>query len=169
MILKIIQIATPIAIFLILIIYSCSMAQVLSNVKATSLVNPTVATTTTKSSNISVVSTAPSVSVDLKTYPRKLTISYQIPAVSALEWSKLRIRSIDAVDSDLSKYWESPADVRSALDFLSFANFVKASSYATLYVTFDFRFNSVTPYKVQQYRTDPKSPVLTSKTMIIGR
>jgi hypothetical protein len=166
---NIIKVAFPLTFILSLIIYNGSMAQVLSTYKATSLVNPTLATATTKSSNISEVSTAPSVSVDLKTYPRKLTISYQIPAVSALEWGKLRYRSIDAVDSDLSKYWEKPADVRSALDFLSFANFVKASSYATLYVTFDFRFNSVTPYKVQQYRTDPKSPVLTSKTMTIGR
>jgi hypothetical protein len=163
------SIAIPIAIFLSLAVFSNSMAQVLTTFKARSLVNTTVATTTPKSSHTKLVVSSPAVSATIATYPKKLTISYQIPAVHALEWNNLRNRSIDAVDSDLAKYWESPADVRTALDFLSFANFVKASSYGPLYVTFDFRFNSVTPYRVQHYRTHPNSPVLTSQTMTIRR
>jgi hypothetical protein len=161
--------AIPTAVFLSLAVSMNGMAQVFTTFKATSLVNQTVTAPTPKSSHSSLVVSGPAVSVNVATYPKKLTISYQIPAVNALEWNNLRIRSIDAVDSNLAKYWESPADVRAALDFLSFANFVKASSYGPLYVTLDFRFNSVTPYKVQHYRTHPTSPVLISKTMTIRR
>jgi hypothetical protein len=164
------SIAIPIAVFLSLAVFSNGMAQVMTTFKATSLVNQTVTTPTPKSSHTSlVVVSSPVVSANLTNYPKKVVISYQIPSVNALEWNNLRIRSIDAADSDLAKYWEKPADVRTALDFLSFANFVKASSYGPLYVTFDFRFNSVTPYRVQHYRTHPNSPVLTSKTMTIRR
>jgi hypothetical protein len=166
---KINSLSIPIAVFLSLFVFSNGMAQVMTTFKATSLVNQTVTTPTPKSSHTSLVVSSPAVSVNIATYPKKLTISYQIPSVNALEWNNLKNRSIDAVDSNLAKYWESPADVRTALDFLSFANFVKASSYGPLYVTFDFRFNSVTPYRVQHYRTHPNSPVLTSKTMTIRR
>jgi hypothetical protein len=172
---KSMSIAISIAVFLNLAVRITAMSQTFSTFQATSLVNPVVSTTTTtttttvKSSSTSLVVSSPAVSTNIATYPKKLTISYQIPAVNSLEWNNLRIRSIDAVDSDLAKYWESSAEVRTALDFLSFANFVKASSYGPLYVTFDFRFNSVTPYRVQHYRTDPNSPVLTSKTMTIRR
>jgi hypothetical protein len=122
-----------------------------------------------KSSFTSGSSVASTDMVVQQNYDRKVKISYQLPAVHALEWVLLKIRAVDAYDSNPGKFAEMSQQTQDALNYLYWSEFRKLSDYSSVTVKFDCRFNKVIPYKSKYYIPQVSTPVVSTKTLFIKK
>jgi len=106
----------------------------------------------------------------MRRYDKKITISYQIASVNALEWINVRSRAADILDSN---FWDVLlAGLYPSLSSLANDEFVPISAYAPLTLKLNFNYVS----KTRPYYHDPEdfaqpnmaAPIHT-KTMLIKK
>ena len=106
----------------------------------------------------------------IRGYDKKITISYQIASVNALEWINVRNRAADIIDNH---FWDALlAGLYPALSSLATDDFVPISAYAPLTLKLNFNYVSKTrPYYHHPEdfaQTNSGAPIHT-KTMLIKK
>lgn len=111
-----------------------------------------------------------SVYAQYASYNKKIKISYQIPALNALEWAIVRHRASNVLDQHMTYLLNENPGLMVHIQNLAYNDFVTLSSYAPLNVKLDFRFNTRTsPYNAEEFAPMIKGPVIQTKTLMIKK
>lgn len=137
---------------------------------ASALVNKSYAGESSVSYEKSTSSLGRPISEMIRRYDKKITISYQIASVNALEWINVRNRAADILDT---QFWDVLfAGLYPSMASLASDEFVPISAYAPLTLKLNFNYVSKTrPYYHHPEdfaQTNTGAPIHT-KTMLIKK
>lgn len=107
----------------------------------------------------------------MRGYDKKVSISYQIASVNALEWITVRRRAADILNS--SDYGElASRGLIDPLQMLAWDDYVPLSAYAPLTVKLDFKYASKKLpyyYSPEGFANINNSPSIHTKTLLIKK
>lgn len=98
-----------------------------------------------------------------------IRLSYQIPALTALEWAIIRRKASSILDEDFEYLKKNKPEVFNSLMSLANNDFIPLSTYAPLNVKLEFRYNTTEIYKTDKYASVLNVPSLRSIILSIKK
>jgi hypothetical protein len=135
---------------------------------AATLVNPKVSGTFIVGQEKSSFASASANVAMIRTYDRTIRVSYQIPAHMALEWNTIRYRASDVLNRDYGYLVDNPT-LYEAIYNLAVYDFVPLSSFGTVTVKLNFRYNRTSPYRTDRFAPKYDAPPISTKNMVIRK
>ena len=104
-----------------------------------------------------------------KGYAKTITVSYQIPALHALEWNTIRYRASSILDEHGFILFITNPPLYESIRALAENDFVLLSSQAPLTVKLNFKYNKTQPYRANGFAPINNSPVINTKSLLIKK